>query len=221
MIKRIWDKEYQLYISWDEWYNPREYDNLWTFIMAHRNYSFADEKLETHWNSFEEDFAYHINDKYNIIDEFESEYEMSTTELETIYKYIDENIIFLSVSMYDHSWVSIYTWTWWCRWDSWQIGYIYVHRDKVKSECMRDITDETVREYLDWEIKYLNKYINWDFYFVRVEERDIKTIYWVKYRSEWEEIESCWWLDKPIQILDYLNDSPFTKEEIELCNINY
>jgi hypothetical protein len=224
MLKRIWDIEYQLKIYQDEWSNPREYGNIWILITQHNRYDLSDEEFISHWNSFEEDFAHHINYKYNIIDEFESSYEMNYKELETIYDFINKNIIYERVYMMDHSWIAINTNWFWCGWDSWQIGYIYSHKENITKELI-------LKEWEDWEkklrnilineVEYFNKYLIWDFYYFNLSSRNIKMIDWVEYKSEFEEIDSCWWLDSPADLLDHLSDCPFTKEEIEECEINY
>jgi len=226
MRKIIWNIEYDLEVRSDEWWNPREDSNIWTLITQTRNYDLSDEEFQSYWNNFTEDFAHHINNEYNIIDEFESNYEMSHNELETIYKWIDENIIYQKVYMYDHSWITINT-TWFsCRWDSWQIGYIYAHKENITKELIVEEWEDwekKLREVLDNEIKAYNKYINWEYYQVTLESREIKEIDWKIFKSEWEHIESMWWLDKASDILDYISkeDCPFTAEEIDDCEITY
>ena len=223
MIKKnIWDKEYSLYISWDEWSNPREYSNLWTMLYSHRRYILWDEELENHWNSFEEDFAIYINNKFNIL-ERESNYSLSEKEMNKIYKWIDKNIIYLPLYIYDHSWITINT-TWFsCWWDSWQVWYIYVHRDDILEEFIIDKLHKKFKDktysILKNEVELFDKYLRWYFYYFSIEERDIKIIDWKTFYWEWETFDSCWWLYELTDILEY--NSIFTKEEIESCEIIY
>ena len=222
ITKIIWDKEYSLTISWDDWYNPREDSNLWTMLYSHRNYILWDEILKNNWNSFEEDFAIYINNKFNIL-ERESYYALTDKEIDKIYKWIDKNIIYLPLYLYDHSWITINT-TWFsCRWDSWQVWYIYVHRDNILKEfntnkLYKKFKDKTYSR-LRHEVKVFDKYLQWDFYYFSIEERDIKIIDWKTFYWEWETVDSCWWLWEVTDILEY--SDIFTKEEIESCNINY
>lgn len=222
ITKIIWDKEYKLVISQDDWTNPREYDNLWTMLYSHRKYILWDKKLDNYWESFEEDFAIYINNKFNIL-ERESYYSLTDKEIDKIYKWIDKNIIYLPLYVYDHGWITMNT-TWFsCWWDSWQVWYTYVTKEKILKEFNIDKLYKKFKDKTYWilrnEVEFFDKYLQWDFYYFWIKERDIKEIDWKKYYWEWEAIDSCWWLDEPSSILEY-NDI-FTKEEIESCEINY
>lgn len=103
ITKTVWNKEYKLIIYPDNDYDPREDSKFGTFIMQHKRYNFWDKDFENHWNSFKEDFAYYINNKYNIIEEFKSDYSMTDEKYEKIYDYIKKSIYYLEVSMTDHS----------------------------------------------------------------------------------------------------------------------
>jgi len=94
--------------------SPREWDNLGTFIMMHGQYSFSDIPFEEDDNdSWEDAFKHHLQ----------------TVEDCTI-----KDVIYLPVYMYDHSGITINTVGFSCGWDSGQIGYIYVTKDKIRKE---------------------------------------------------------------------------------------
>ena len=76
-----------------------------------------------------------------------------------------------------------------------------------------------LKEILKAEVDYFDKYLRWDFYYYKVESRDIIIKDWKNFYSDWEEQDSCWWLYELTDILEY--NSIFTKEEIESCEINY
>ena len=227
ITKIIWNKEYRLYIYQDDVYeSPKNWGNLWTFIMQHKRYDWWDEKFYNHWNSFEEDFAYHINSKYKIL--LREDEEFSKKELDKIYKWIDKNIIYEEVYMIDHSWVSINTRWFWCPWDSWQIGFIYAHKDKIKTELILEEWEDwekKLRDILVDEIKTLNQYLEWNVYWFNIESRELIEKDWKTFYSKWDDEDSCWWfywddMKELAQEIVWYNNI-FTIEEIENCEISY
>lgn len=229
ITKRLWDKEYRLTIN-QGWYteSPREWSNVWTFIMQHRSYSLWDELFDHYWNNFEEDFAYHINSKYEIIDEFESDYSISEKEYNKIWDFINDNIIYEEVYMMDHSWISINTKAYWCRWDSSKIGYIYSHKDNItKQLILKEWEDweKKLRDILVYEIKILNQYIEWDIYWFDIESRELIEKDWKTFYSEWDYEDWCWWFyiysisELAKEIIWYTDI--FSIKEIENCEISY
>jgi len=227
--KTIWNIEYRLNIYQYDWCeSPRAWGNIWTFIMQHKSYSFWDEEFTNHWNSFEEDFAYDVNSKYKIIDEFESDYSMSEEESNKIWNFINDNIIYEEVYMIDHSWVSINTKWFWCSWDSGQIGYIYSHKDNITKELILkewEDWEKKLRDILVNEIKTLNYYIEWNIYWFNIESRELIEKDWKTFYSEWEYEDWCWWfywddIKELAKEIVWYNDI-FTIEEIENCEISY
>ena len=220
ITKIIWDIEYRLTIEQDDWwYNPREDSNLWKILYSYNKHNLWDEKLSMHWHSLYQDFLHYINEEYNITS-VDFDY-IDNEEKEIIENFIKDNIVYLPVYL-DYSWVSIQTTPFACRWDSWQVWYIYSHKDNIGKELiLKEWEDwETkLKEILNAEIKYYDKYIRWEFYYYKVESRDILEKDWKIYYTDWEEEDSCWWLYELIEILDY--NSLFTKEEIESCEIIY
>ena len=119
--------------------SPREFDNLGTMVCFHRRYNLGD---ETELKS--SDFS-------------------SWEELES-YLYKEENaLIAIPVFMYDHSGLWINTTGFSCPWDSGQVGYIYVSKEKVRREysCKRisKKLKEMIREMLCSEVDLYNDYL--------------------------------------------------------------
>ena len=119
--------------------SPREFDNLGTMVCFHRRYNLGD---ETELKS--SDFS-------------------SWEELES-YLYKEENaLIAIPVFMYDHSGLWINTTGFSCPWDSGQIGYIYVSKEKVRREysCKRisKKLKNMIREILCSEVDLYNDYL--------------------------------------------------------------
>lgn len=137
--------------------NPREeFDHVGTLVMFHNRYEFSDKPK---------------NYKY-------------PEELEEVLK--EEGTVSLPVFMMDHSGLSVSVRDFGCKWDSGQIGYIYVGAKKIKQEGM---TPEQAENCLRGEIEELNQYLTGDVYGFRIEKRvecdSCKHV-------EWEHVDSCW-----------------------------
>ena len=119
--------------------SPREFDNLGTMVCFHRRYNLGD-KTELKSSDFS-----------------------SWEELEN-YLYKEENaLIAIPVFMYDHSGLWINTTGFSCPWDSGQVGYIYISKEKVRGEysCKRisKKLKKMIREMLCSEVDLYNDYL--------------------------------------------------------------
>ena len=209
ITKIIWNKEYSLTIRNDDFKSdPREDSNLWTMLCNHWRYNLWDEKLEELWESFWNDFMNYINDKYINKEFFEKWVE----------RYIDKNIVYFPLSLYNHSWLSISMWH--SKWfDSWQIGYIYAHKDKIREDQMVTLVNDKIKRNVEkifkWEIDSYDKYLNGEYLWFIIEEREIKEIDWKIFKTEWEQYDSCSWFETLEEI--NIDKDIFTEDEI----INY
>ena len=64
-----------------------------------------------------------------------------------------------------------------CRWDSGQIGWIYITKDKIEAEGW---TPEQADKYLEGEVEVYDNYLTGEVYGFRIEDAD------------GENVESCW-----------------------------
>ena len=167
--------------------SPREFDNLGTMVCFHRRYNLGD---ETELKS--SDFS-------------------SWEELES-YLYKEEDaLIAIPVFMYDHSGLWINTTGFSCPWDSGQVGYIYVSKEKVRREysCKRisKKLKEMIREMLCSEVDLYNDYLSGNVYGFTLTDKENA-----------EEIDSsCGFYGTDYienGIFDYVS-SYFTKAELE------
>ena len=168
--------------------NPREErDNLGTMVCFHKNYSLGD---KTGLKS----------------DDFDS--------WEDLQKYlyrVEDAAIVLPMYMYDHSGITINTTGFSCGWDSGQIGFIYVPKEKIRKEynCKRisNKLKETVKGYLVGEVKIYDDYVTGNVYQFKVENIETE-----------EELDSCCGFYGTDFIhnglLDYVSDY-FTEAEIK------
>mgnify|MGYP003587787349 FL=1 len=167
--------------------SPREFDNLGTMVCFHRRYNLGD---ETELKS--SDFS-------------------SWEELEN-YLYKEEDaLIAIPVFMYDHSGLWINTTGFSCPWDSGQVGYIYISKEKVRREysCKRisKKLKEMIREILCSEVDLYNDYLSGNVYGFTLTDKENA-----------EEIDSsCGFYGTDYienGIFDYVS-SYFTKAELE------
>ena len=167
--------------------SPREFDNLGTMVCFHRRYNLGD---ETELKS--SDFS-------------------SWEELEN-YLYKEENaLIAIPVFMYDHSGLWINTTGFSCPWDSGQVGYIYISKEKVRREysCKRisKKLKKMIREMLCSEVDLYNDYLSGNVYGFTLTDKENA-----------EEIDSsCGFYGTDYienGIFDYVS-SYFTKTELE------
>lgn len=152
--------------------SPRDWDNLGTIYSNHRNYDFDGHSIDE------------LLDEYGRFDA----------------KYINENYIWLQVSAYEHSgltiWVGDYHNHFDAKWDCGTFGIIAVSKEQVRKEYgWKLITKErrkTIEKRLTAEIETLDKYLTGEVYgFITVEKDE---------DGNEDEIDSCWGFYE----LDYL-----------------
>lgn len=119
----------------DDANSPREWDNLGTMLCFHRRYTLGDK------NPF----------SANDFDSWE--------ELENILRTEENAHTILPLSLYDHSGISMSVGGPSCAWDSGQVGFIYVTKEKVEAE---GIDGSKVEEYLRGEVEAYNQYLTED-----------------------------------------------------------
>jgi hypothetical protein len=177
--KVIEKKGVRLTIMYDEFCtSPRENDNLGTFVMWHRRYSYGDEHPKS---KTPEEYLEELKE--------EGKFEM------------------LPVYMFDHSGIAFNTGGFNCPWDSGQVGFIYITHEKIKEEFgnTSEETIERVLKLLEAEIKELDLYARGSCYGFKLETSETcdKCDH-----KEWTETDGCWGFitEKPEQaILEQLD----------------
>lgn len=113
--------------------------------------------------------------------------------------------IFLPVYVLDHSGVSMSTKAFGCPWDSGQIGYYVVAKEKVRKEFNKKVISSKLRQkvldILNSEVELYNKYLNGDVYGYTIEN------------ANGVETDSCWGY---YDIKDILEDYPEFTEELDV-----
>jgi len=128
----------------EEPYNPRDDDNLGTMICFHNRYSLGD------------DHSYSSSD-YSGWDEMKR----------AIIK--KENVgVILPLYLYDHSGITMNTEGFSCRWDSGQVGWIFISKEKIRKEySVKRISEklmERIDECLKAEVSTYDQYLTGDVY---------------------------------------------------------
>jgi len=148
--------------------SPREDDNLGTMVCFHGRYDLGDKH------------NYKSGD-YNGWDEMEK----------SIIK--NENVgVILPLYLYDHSGITISTSPFGCNWDSGQIGFIFISKEKMLKEYGGKIVTQTLKDkvegYLKSEIEIYDQYLTGDVYGYRVSEVTTCS----EGHEHETEIDSCW-----------------------------
>lgn len=162
--------------------NPRkEGDNLGTFVAFHSRYLLGDinPRAEEHSaSSWEEYVCQEFFPKNREWPEDDDEtFQIALKEFET-------NYISLPVYLYDHSGLALNTTGFHCPWDSGQVGYIYISKDRAREEYgWRRLSKSRIKRiegYLRGEIEIQNDFVSGSVYgYQIVDEND-------------EIIDSCW-----------------------------
>lgn len=139
--------------------NPREWDNLGTMVCFHNRYSLGDKHdlIKENFNSWDEVAAHLIKEQ--------------------------GAFILLPLYLYDHSGISmstILTYPYNDRWDSGQVGIIYITRDKIRQEygvkhVSQKLADK-VKQYLVNEVKTYDQYLRGDVICFVIEDADGESI---------------------------------------------
>ena len=141
--------------------NPRkEWDNLGTMVCFHKNYDLGD---KTDYRT----------------EDYDSWDELKQGILEN-----EGEVVILPLYLYDHSGITISTTPFDCRWDSGQIGFIFISKHKVKKE---GIDESKVEEYLKGEVNTYDKYLTGEVYQFSISKVETCNLG----HEHSEEIESC------------------------------
>ena len=161
--------------------SPREWDNIGTMICFHNRYSLGDKHKFGSTPDFFESLAMELGM------EVEEGYGVTDTQLNEI----KSKIVILGLFLYDHSGITMSTTPFSCRWDSGQVGFIYVTHDRIFKEY-GDVTInriEDVKQRLESEVKVYDQYLRGEVYGFKLEKaKKCECCNHV----EWEEIDSCW-----------------------------
>ena len=142
-------KGYMIKIERDSDYpSPREDDNLGTMVCFHRRYD--------------------LGDKHDIKPGDFSGWEQMKDHIQKHFK----TAVILPLYLYDHSGITMNTTGFSCPWDSGQVGWIYVTKEKVREEYGSCTKKNLARaeEYLLGEVKMYDHYLTGDVWIYTIED---------------------------------------------------
>lgn len=103
-----------------------------------------------------------------------------------------DDIIKLPLYLYDHSGLTMKTTPFSCPWDSGQVGWIYVTREKIAEQ---GLTEEQALECLEGEVKVYDQFLRGEVYFFVVESRPDQVFDYegrvLDVEVEWDVEDSC------------------------------
>lgn len=162
--------------------SPRDCDNVATMACFHRRYELGDKKDKGDW----ERFLYSLAGYARGIDEVDS----VPTPADMLRRAARQGYEVLPLYLYDHSGLRISTGAFSCRWDSGQVGWIYVHRDRFKAECgFRGGWRQAARKHMVLEVEDYDKYLSGDVWGYVIEKWELVNGEWVCADESWD---SCW-----------------------------
>jgi len=140
--------------------SPREWDNMGTMICSHKRYSLGDKH----------DFDFNNHNSWN--------------EAEKAIRKEFNVAVILPLYLYDHSGITIATSPFSCRWDSGQVGFIVISKEKLRKEySVKRITKKHIEKAtncLKGEVETYDQYLRGDVYGFKVTDK------------EGNHLDSCW-----------------------------
>ncbi len=183
--------------------SPREWDNLGTMYCWHHNYTLGDEQPKRDPNEqkiamiceFDPDFEERFERQQDRLaaKTFSKEdwAEFHKWCQNTIDTHFDKYYISHDLYLYDHSGLTMSTGSFSCRWDSGQVGFIAVSKEKVRKEYgwprLTKARVEKILGYLDGEVETYATYLEGAVYGFTIYEHDID-----EDPHEGEYGDSCW-----------------------------
>jgi hypothetical protein len=168
--------------------NPRtEWDNAATMVCWHRNYDLGDSES---WKGIDgkrksQNLSKNYNEPIDLLYELAG---IDRDDLEEDMKYDDliEEItkkghLISALYLYDHSGITISMSSFGCRWDSGQVGWIYIKKEKIVEEWGEgEDAYEKAKKCMGGEVQVYDNYLTGEVYGFTIEDPD------------GEHIDSCW-----------------------------
>ena len=174
--------------------NPRSWDNIGTMVCFHSRYDLGDKHNYSDASDFLEDlirdtFKPAYSELFLVKTENESRNESGSFNLRdyhnALISKLEKTHVILPLYLYDHSGITMNTTGFSCRWDSGQVGWIYVTLDKMKEETSHKMKiKDHARRILQGEVSTFDDYLTGNVYGFRVCR--------IEEDEEGDELDSCW-----------------------------
>jgi hypothetical protein len=195
--------------------NPRTArDNVGFMFCKHRNYQLGDvgaddpyedvegKEFGGQWMTEDEvDIAREFMGEMSTLDEFwglgdygaqasneaitEVWVELADAEWETRRQLRDDVAVILPLYLYDHSGITVSVGAFGCSWDSGQVGWIYVTKDKLAEEWDGDVAK--AESYLKGEVETYDQFLTGDIYGFEIWEHEEG-----ESPDTGEDVDCCW-----------------------------
>lgn len=183
--------------------SPREWCNLGHMVCWHSQYNLGDEQRTGSQEEFFQELAEAVDDTVEdridywedgkgyskLYNDCEKEFpdtpwmdrptfaRVNEKVMAIIHKVVEEHYIMLPLYLYSHSGITISTGPFGCRWDSGQVGWIYVTKEKVREEYgwenLSKKRIETIEGYLKAEVETYDRFISGQVYRYVITEHGI------------------------------------------------
>lgn len=165
--------------------DPRDWEPLGNMVCFHSKYKLGDK----HNFKYMEDFKLDLAKKINVDIRRKIEYWQDLDKdcwVENLIEKALKDALILPLYLYDHSGITMNTTGFSCKWDSGQVGWIYVTKDDIRKEFeIKNVTKkywEKAKQILIYEVSIYDNYICGDVYgYVVLDPED-----------ESESLDSCW-----------------------------
>jgi len=144
--------------------NPRtDWDNACTMVCWHRRYHLGDMKIvsKNNYRPVSEGYSEPIDLLYELagLDRTDCQDEEGNDwSYEQLYTSIEERGTIISpLYLYDHSGITISMGGFSCPWDSGQVGFIYIEKDKIQEEWDGDY--ESAKKCMEGEVQTYDDYL--------------------------------------------------------------
>lgn len=147
--------------------SPRQWDPPSTMVTWHKRYNLGDEQPKEGHDEWLEQMA-----------KIDTEIENYEFSIEDCIRMIEEQgTIILPLYLYSHSGITISTSPFSCKWDSGQIGYIYITKESMEKEGW---DPEHAEKWLQGEVETYDEWLRNEVYGYQL------------VNNEGEEMDSCW-----------------------------
>ena len=178
----------------DDTESPREWDNVGKMVCWHGKYNLGDEQPSVSPQDYRIGMVEAVEPGFeDMIQRLEHNWAMTNWGAEGTKEFqerveakiearLDKYYFILPLYLYDHSGITMSTGGFSCSWDSGQVGFIYVSKERAREEYgFKRLTKERVQkvyEYLDNEVKTYAAYLEGDVYGYVIEGGDIDDSCW-------------------------------------------
>jgi hypothetical protein len=158
--------------------DPRKDPHVGIMVCWHQRYKLGDEQPKYSPAEWKKMLACSVDEEFNSLDDDSEGYD------EKVAPILREKVIMLPLFLMDHSGLSISTRDFNDRWDSGQIGWIYVTRKSLSSEGIEDPEGS-----LRGEVEEYDRYLRGDMYGFVLEQI---TCCECCGNMDYEDMDSCW-----------------------------